>query len=138
MLFSHVNSLDNLSQKHQVTVSMDEATAADAEAAGLKVKTKEFDGKTQFQTVFKSKYKPEILSADGKTKVDLDGGEIARGSLVSVQYKARDWQGPSGNTGVSYDLEKVQLIEGVSGAPVFEDATETLGGGDDFDDDIPM
>lgn len=130
VLFSNVQNIDDFSQKYQIVVQLTEEQAADAEAAGLNVKTKEYEGATQFQVTFKSKFRPRIVSRDGQTDMNLDGAEIGRGSLVCVQYKFRDWTAVGGKSGTSADLNAVQVLklEG-SGASEFADE------GDAFDDE---
>jgi hypothetical protein len=125
VLFSNVVHEDTFSQKFQIVVSLTEEQAADAEAAGLKVKTKEYDGKTQYQVTFKSKFRPRIVKADGKTDLDLAGSEIGRGSLVSVQFKMREWITPAKKKGISSDLIAVQVLTMTpQGAMEFESAGE--------------
>jgi hypothetical protein len=123
VLFSNVTNVDDFSQKYQIVVQLTEDQAADAEAAGIKVKTREYDGKTQFQATFKSKFRPRIVGKDGKTDLDLHGSEIGRGSTVSVQYKLREWTAPGKKQGTSCDLIAVQVLEMVAqGAMEFEAA----------------
>lgn len=127
VLFSNVLNVDDFSQRYQIVVQMTEAEAADAEAAGIKVKTKEYDGKTQHQAVFKSKFRPRIVGQVASKDFDLEGSEIGRGSKVSVQYRMRDWKTPSKQTGTSADLVAVQILDLKSqGAMEFEDA-DTFG-----------
>tara|TARA_R110002153_G_scaffold14923_5_gene53650 strand:+ start:162 stop:599 length:438 start_codon:yes stop_codon:yes gene_type:complete len=135
VLFSNVSNQDDFSQKYQVVVSLTEAQAVDAEAAGIKIKTKEYEGKTQYQATFKTKFRPDIVQIDGKTALDLGGSEIGRMSLVSIQYKFRDWISPSKETGTSADLLKVQVkVQEGSSESEFEDETDSLGS-DEFNDD---
>ena len=110
VLFSNVLNEDDFSNKYQIVVSLTEDQAADAEAANLKVKTKEFDGKTQYQVTFKSKYRPRIVGNVASQDFDLQGSEVGRGSVISVQYKFRDWVSPSKTSGTSSDLIAVQII----------------------------
>lgn len=122
VLFSNVTSVDSFSGKYQLVVKLTEEQAADAEEAGLTLKTKEYDGATQYQAGFRTKFKPRILGLDGKTDLDLNAGEIGRGSLVSIQYSFRDWTGPGGNTGTSQDLQMVQVKDmKASNSSQFED-----------------
>lgn len=126
VLFSNVVNVDDFSAKYQIVVSLTEEQAADAESAGLKVKTKEYDGKTQYQVTFKSKFRPRIVAADGKTDLDLAGSEIGRGSLVSVQYKFREWTAPGKKAGTSSDLIAVQVLQMTpQGAMEFEASGST-------------
>ena len=132
VLFSNVTNVDDFSGKYQIVVSLTEEQAADAEAAGLKVKTKEYDGKTQYQVTFKSKFRPRIVGQVASKDFDLEGAEIGRGSTVSVQYKFREWTAPGKKTGTSSDLVAVQILDLKSqGAMEFEDADEF--GSDDDD-----
>lgn len=133
VLFSNVVNVDDFSSKYQIVVSLTEDQAADAEAAGLKVKTKEYDGKTQYQVTFKSKFRPRIVGPVATKDLDLEGSEIGRGSKVSVQYKFRDWKTPSKQTGTSSDLIAIQVLDlKAQGAMEFEDA-EDFGNDDDQD-----
>lgn len=125
VLFSNVLNVDDFSQKYQIVVQMTEEEAADAEAAGIKVKTKEYDGKTQHQAVFKSKFRPRIVGQVASKDFDLEGSEIGRGSKVSVQYKLRDYVTPSKQKGTSADLVAVQILDLKSqGAMEFDDVDE--------------
>ena len=124
VLFSNVVAIDDFSQKYQIVVAMTEEQAADAEEAGLNVKTKEYDGRTQHQATFKTKFKPVIKGPDGQTDLDLGTSEIGRHSVVSVQYKFRDWTN-MGKSGISQDLQMVQVKEmEASNASEFEDDSE--------------
>ena len=130
VLFSNVLNEDDFSNKYQIVVKLSEEQAADAEEAGLSVKTKEYNGATQFQATFKTKYKPRIVGAIANKDLDLEGSEIGRGSTVNVQYKFRDWKAPGGKTGVGQDLIAVQVLElNAPNAMEFEDAEE-FGGAD--------
>lgn len=113
-VFCHISSLDSYSGKYQIVVSMTEEQAADAEEAGLNVKVKEFDGQTQFQATFKTKFKvlDKIKGRDGVTIVDLEGAELPRGAKVNVQYGFRNWENSQNKTkGVSQDLLGIQVLE---------------------------
>jgi len=125
VLFSNVVNEDDFSGKYQIVVSLTEDQAADAEAANLKVKTKEYDGKTQYQATFKSKYRPRVVGNIASQDFDLQGAEIGRGSVIAVQYKFRDWVSPSKTEGTSSDLIAVQIISlKAQGLMEFEDAGE--------------
>jgi len=132
VLFSNVLNVDDFSAKYQLVVSLTEDQAADAEEAGIKVKTKEYDGQTQYQATFKSKFRPRVVGSVASVDHDLQGSEIGRGSVVSVQYKLRDWVSPSKQSGTSSDLVAVQILDLKSqGAMEFEDTDEF--GGDEAD-----
>jgi len=125
VLFSNVVNVDDFSSKYQIVVSLTEEQAADAEDAGIKVKTKEYDGATQYQATFKSKFRPRVVGPVASKDYDLEGSEIGRGSEVSVQYKLREWTSPTKQTGISSDLVAVQILDLKSqGAMEFEDADE--------------
>ena len=134
VLFSNVLSVDDFSDKYQLVVKLTEEQATDAEEAGLNVKTKEYNGSTQFQATFKTKFKPRIVGNLASKDLDLEGSEIGRGSKVNVQYKFRDWKGPSGNTGTGQDLIAAQVIDLASPNQMeFADAGEFGGAeGDDY------
>jgi len=110
VLFSNVVNQDDFSDKYQIVAKLTEEQAADAEASGVTVKTKEYQGATQFQATFKTKFKPRVVGNIASKDFDLEGSEIGRGSEISIQYKHRDWKGPSGNTGVAQDLVAVQIL----------------------------
>jgi hypothetical protein len=122
VLFSNVVNVDDFSAKYQMVASLTEDQAADAEEAGLKVKTKEYEGKTQYQATFKSKFRPRIVGPVSSKDYDLEGAEVGRGSKVSIQYKFREWVSPSKESGVSSDLVAVQILDLKSqGSMEFED-----------------
>jgi len=122
VLFSNVLNVDDFSQKYQIVVSLNEEQSADAEEAGIKVKTKEYDGKTQYQATFKSKFRPRVVGSVASVDHDLQGAELGRGSIISVQYKLRDWVSPSKTTGTSSDLVAIQILDlKTQGAMEFED-----------------
>lgn len=130
VLFSNVVNVDDFSQKYQIVVSLTEEQAADAEDEGIKVKTKEYDGKTQYQAAFKTKFRPRVVDATNKD-YDLQGSEVGRGSTISVQYKFREWKAPGGKTGTSADLVAIQLIDLKSAGSVeFEEVDSEFGEGD--------
>lgn len=134
VLFSNLINVDDFSNKYQIVVSLTEDQAADAEAAGIKVKTKEYDGKTQYQATFKSKFRPRIVGNVASVDYDLQGSEVGRGSIISVQYKFREWVSPTKTHGTSSDLIAVQILSlKAQGNMEFEDADEF---GDDSGDDL--
>ena len=96
------------------------------------MKTREYNGDTQFQATFRSKFKPRIVEQDGDTDLDLGASEIGRGSKVSVQYKFRPWTGPGGTkTGIAQDLQMVQVLDMQSpNASQFNDDVDTSSVGD--------
>lgn len=133
VLFSNVLNIDDFSQKYQIVVGLTEEQAADAEAAGIKVKTKEYDGKTQYQATFKSKFRPRIVGTVPSEDYPLEG-ELGRGSTVSVQYKLRNWKSPTKQEGISADLNAVQVLRLESkGSMEFEDELDEFGADEDID-----
>lgn len=133
VLFSNVTNKDDFNNKYSIVVELTEAQAADAEEAGIKVREREHDGKTQFQAQFKSNYKPRIVGNIASQDYDLEGSEIGRGSTVNVQYKFREWTNPQKQKGTAQDLQAVQIVklEEVS-ASEFDDVNE-FGTSDDGD-----
>ena len=138
VIFCDISNKDSFSDKYQIVVGITEEQAADAEDAGLSVKTKEFDGKMQWQVGFKTKFKilHNIRAKDGQTIVDLEGGELARGSVVNVAYSMRNWVNPQTKAGgVSQDLTGVQILEQATGGMnEFGDASEFSAAGGDSGD----
>lgn len=127
VLFSNVLNQDDFSQKYQIVVKLTEEQAADAEDAGLNVKTKEYDGNTQYQLTFKSKFRPRVVGHVASKDLDLQGSEIGRGSTVNVQYRFRNWKSPGGKEGVSADLIAVQVLDLKSPNSVEFDNIEEFG-----------
>jgi hypothetical protein len=109
VLFSNVVNVDDFNGKYSIVVGLTEEQAADAEAAGINVKIKEHDGKTQYQVQFKSKFRPRIVAPDGKSEYNLEGAELGRDSQVNVQYKFREYTTPTKQTGTAQDLVAVQV-----------------------------
>jgi len=132
VLFSNVTAIDSFTGKYQIVVKVSEEQAADFEEADGKVKTKEYEGKTQFQAAFKSKFPPKVVGPDGQTVVDLKGAELGRGSLISVQYNLRPWD-HLGKAGTSQDLQMIQVKKMEAGnASQFEDESEFGEAGSDY------
>lgn len=124
VVFCNVTKEDSFSQKFQIVVQVSEDQAADAEEAGIQIKTKEYDGKTQYQATFKSKFPPAIV--DSMTKpYDLQNQEIPRGSIVNVKCSFRNWTSPcKTKSGVGQDLSAIQLVElKEAGSSGFEDVS---------------
>lgn len=126
VVFCNVLKEDDYNDKFNITVEISGDQVADAEAAELKVKTKEYDGKTQHLVQFSTKFAVEVLGADGTTVLKLDQ-EPGRGSLVNIQYSFRDWQSRKNknDSGVAQDLGKIQVLKLNSSASEFGD--ESLG-----------
>ena len=124
VVFCNITKEDSFSGKYQIVVQMTEDQAADAEEQGIAVKTKEYDGKTQHQATFKSKYPPAIV--DGATKpYALNGQELPRGSEVNIKCSFRDWVSPcKTKKGTGQDLSAVQVVTmAEAGAGGFEDVS---------------
>lgn len=136
VLFSAVTNVDDLSKKYQIVIELTEEQSADYEAAGITVKMKEYKGKPQFKATLKSKFRPPIVAVDGKTTVDLGGGEIGRGSLINVGVSFRPWDSPDGSTsGIAQDLSGIQILVMQQGAVGFSDQSEEdFGEGADDED----
>lgn len=116
VLFSNVLNIDDFSKKYQLVVDMTEEQAADAEAAGVRIRNKEYEGKAQFQATFKTQFRPPVVDP-AKNPQDLGGAEIGRGSLVNIQYSFRDWVSPDKTKkGTATDLAGVQVLKLQAGA----------------------
>ena len=124
VVFSNVTKEDSFSQKFQIVVELTEDAAADAEQGGVQVKTKEYEGKTQYLATFKSKYPPAIVDSMAKA-YDLKNQEIPRGSIVNVKHTFRDWVSPcKTKKGIGQDLSALQLVDlKESGSAGFEDVS---------------
>lgn len=109
VLFSNVVNTDDYNNKYNITVGLTEEQYADAEAEGINVKTKEYEGKTQYQAKFATKFRPRVVGSDPSRDYDLEGQEIGRGSTISVQYREREWT-HGGKQGTSRDLVAVQIL----------------------------
>ena len=134
VLFSNIEKMDTMKNKFSITVQLTEDQAADAEAAGVRVKTKEYDGKTQFQAQFATKFPVRVVDV-AKNPIALNGSEIGRGSDVSVQYKFRDYKTPTGQQGTAQDLTAVQVLNFQEpGDTEFDDESDNFGGG--MDDEL--
>ena len=123
VLFCNVLNEDDFSNKYQVVVQLTEEQAADAEEQGIKLKTKEYDGKTQYQAVFKSQFRPRVVGQNPKVAYDMEGNELGRGSLVNVQFSFRQWKNEkTKQSGVSQDLVGIQVLKGEDiGSSEFDD-----------------
>ena len=125
VVFCNVTKEDSFSGKFQLVVELSEDAAADAEEAGIKVKTKEYEGKTQHLATFKSQYPPAVVDSMAKA-YDLKNQEIPRGSIVNVKYTLRDWTSPcKTKRGTATDLSALQLVDlKEASAGGFEDISE--------------
>jgi hypothetical protein len=133
IVFCNLVNIDTFNNKYGVTVEIDEEQAADAEADGLNVKIKEYEGTSQYQVQFKTKFSPEIKQADGKTPFDMRGEELGRGTKVNVQYSFRPWTSPDKkSSGIASDLNKIQVIA-LNGGGASEFGDESLGEMEDGD-----
>ena len=129
VLFCNVLSVDDLSQKFQVVVDLDEDQTFTWEELGFKVKESEYNGRIQNKVTFKTKRQPDVYGLDGKSPMDLSGREIGKGSVVNVQYKPRNWTSmDKKSSGIATDLDGIQVVAG-SGMNEFGDL-EVLGSGE--------
>ena len=71
VLFSNVVNIDDFSGKYQTVVNLTEEQAADAEEAGVVVKTGDYQGAPQFKATFKTKYKPRVVGANPQKDYDF-------------------------------------------------------------------
>ena len=109
-LFCNLSVVDSMSGKYQVVVLLSEDQASDWEDAGYTVKEAEYEGTSQYKATFKTNRTPIIVEADGRTPVDLEGNELKRGSLVSIQYSPRRWvKTGTSQTGMVTDIERIRL-----------------------------
>ena len=109
VLFCNLVKLDEMSGKYQVVVNLTEDQASDWEELGYTVKTSEYEGATQYKATFKTNKFPPIVAQDGRTIVDLQGSELRRGSIISIQYEPRRWTAKgSQDTGMATDIERIR------------------------------
>ena len=131
VLFSNVSAMDTMKNKFSITVSLTEDQAADAESAGIRVKTKEYDGKTQFQAQFATKFPVRVVDVS-KQPIALNGSEIGRGSDINVQYKFRNYKTPTGQSGQAQDLTAVQVLNFMEPSDTeFDDESDNFAGNND-------
>lgn len=112
--------------KYELTITLTEEQAADAEANGLSIQRSEYNGQSQVKAKLKTKFplnssnfvgKVATRDANGKPTSwhpftdDLNATrEIPRGSTVSVVYTTKPYE-MMGKSGVSNYLLAVQVIE---------------------------
>ena len=95
--------------KYSLTVTLDDASIAQLEAQGVKMREYSPDGGApQKQRKFASKFNVPLYEADG----DEFMGQVTRGSLVRVQYSLGDEHPIHGFTPY---LDKVKVLELASG-----------------------
>ena len=101
---------------YTLDLSLDSKNKKIAESDGLKIKNKG-DEKGDFVTIKrKAKRKdgslnkaPDVID---NMKRPLEGTLIGNGSAVNVLYKTYEWvHKPTGNTGVSADLQAIQVVD---------------------------
>ena len=123
VLFCNLVKLDEMSGKYQVVVNLTEDQASDWEELGYTVKTSEYEGATQYKATFKTNKFPPIVAQDGRTIVDLQGSELRRGSIISIQYEPRRWTAKgSQDTGMATDIARIRLDQ-----PLMDNEFEDLG-----------
>lgn len=103
------------SGKYELTITLDEAQAADAEANGLAISRSEYQGTEQVKAKLKSKFQLNGKSCVDRNRqpfVDDMGAlkEIPRGSRVAVFYTTKPYE-MMGRKGVSNYLLAVQVID---------------------------
>lgn len=119
--------------KYELTITLDETQAADAETNGLSITRSEYQGTEQVKAKLKSKFLMSSKTCVDRLKapyVDALGNlkEIPRGSRVAVFYTTKPYE-MMGRTGVSNYLNAIQVIE-ENGTIDFDDYEDE----DDFED----
>ncbi len=101
--------------KYEITITLTEEQAADAEANGLAVTRSEYQGTTQVKAKLKTKFPlntTNCVDRTGKNPFVDDAGqvkEIPRGSTVAVIYTTKPYTAFGG--GVTNYLQGLQVIE---------------------------
>lgn len=101
--------------KYELTITLDETQAADAEANGLSIVRSEYQGTEQVKAKLKSKFimnAKTCVDRNRKPYVDNLGNlkEIPRGSKVNVYYTTKPYE-MMDKSGVSNYLNAIQVIE---------------------------
>jgi hypothetical protein len=145
---SLINPNTKFEPSWQIDVTVDEDTKEELEALGLDVKHKE-----EYGDYIKLKRKCVTRKGDERdapTIVDSkrnpwNGALIGNGSKVNVKFHAFDYN-YNGKTGVSAELDSVQVVELVSYGEDFGDvddgyvigADAAEGKKDEWDDEVPF
>lgn len=101
--------------KYEITITLTEEQAADAEANGLAITRSEYQGSTQIKAKLKTKYPLNVkncVDRTGKNPFVDDAGqvrEVPRGSTVAVIYTTKPYTAFGGGT-TNY-LQGLQVVE---------------------------
>ena len=130
--------------KYEITITLDDTQAADAEVNGLVTRADEYQGNTQTKAKFKTKFKlknSNLVDRLRKAFVDDMGNlrEIPRGSKVAVFYTQRDLDMPSGKI-TTNDLQGIQVVEEMTGVEfdTYEDEGMDMFSEDSGTSDVPF
>lgn len=120
--------------KYELTVTLTEEQAADAEGNGGEVNKSEYQGQAQYKMKFKTKFKLDkklVVDRYKNPYIDNEGNlkEIPRGSLVCVHYNPVPYE-MMGKEGITHYLQALQVIEENSSVD-FDDYSEELEVGED-------
>lgn len=106
--YASVRSVNKLSNKYQMDLSIGTETKKELQGKGIKIKNKG-DERGDFVTLVSQKYAPKVL--DSQLNTTEDSLLIGNGSTVTVQTSVFDWVGPTGTKGKSLNLGTVQIID---------------------------
>lgn len=115
--------------KYELTVTLTEEQAADAETNGVSIQRSDYNGQTQCKAKFKTKFQPAKGTVVDRYKnpyVDDSGNlkEIPRGSEVCVHCDMKPYE-MMGKKGVTNYLRAIQIVSENSGVE-FDDYSEEL------------
>lgn len=129
VIFSNLTTVDDFSNKFGMTIQIAPEAAVDLEnltPVPVPVRTKEYQGESQQQVSFKTKFPlksaamvkrdksplwPTVTTLeDGKEVTTITPFEVPRGSQVLLVAKSRPWTF-GGKSGTAWDLAGIQLIE---------------------------
>lgn len=113
--------------KYELTVTLDQEQASDAETNGLEIKRKDYNGQEQVTAKLKTKFPLSTKTCVDRFKKPYvddmnDIKEIPRGSKVAVFYTTKPYE-MMGKKGVANYLLAVQVIDENSDI-VFDDYEE--------------
>ncbi len=143
VIFSNLTKQDDFSNKFGMTIQIAPEVAIDLEnlePTPVPVNSKEYQGESQQQVKFKTKYKlkrsamvqrdksplwPEVTSEDdeGNSVTTIMESEVNRGAEVLLVARSRSWEF-GGKKGIAWDLIGIQVIEEVESDLGFEDYPE--------------
>lgn len=113
-MWAKLDKPDSESNKYEITVtqlSKEDAKRLTAEGVGVR------DGKTEENeklrdyglfAKFRSKYPVSVIDKDRDPMLDVS--KVGNGSVVTVQYKPREWEFKF-KTGTTFDLQGVRVDE---------------------------